>query len=445
MSDALADDLFGDEAATLPQQQDPQPVVPTPTISTPIAPSPKEAPSPAKSDTVDAAEVADLADDEEGEADLFGDETEATGNGFVVNDEDDEEQDETQLAEPELDIKQFAVPHVKRPRGIPIVKDGSRDDDLVLMKLPNFLRIDPSPYDPDTFMSEIQAEVESGDLTPHEQIRRKTMRVDNTIRWREADDGASRTSNARFVRWSDGSMSLQVGEEMFDCPVKSIPTEHNYLTLMHPEEGVLRVMGKFNTTLSVLPSGLASKSHADLKADIARRQQHNKNRGVKAFHTSTDPEALSREAAKAEADRIKARRRLETQKQRALGRSSDGRLGSRLTAAALDDNSDDEFRGGRRNMDSYDDDDGFVENDEDEDEEEAGAERLQALKRQGAEAYRKRKTSEDALDEAEAALEGKASSEEEEAQMTDKDEPKKLDEQQKKKARRLIFDSDDDE
>ncbi|ORY78527.1 Leo1-like protein-domain-containing protein [Protomyces lactucae-debilis] len=447
MSEDLAEDLFGDEAETVTQSQATESATQQPALDVSMVDSAE--PSQAHTPADDAADL-----------DLFGDEEEqvgeaaATGTGFVVPDEDGEEgEGDGEQAEPEVDVKAFTVPLVQRPRGMPLIPGTDKDQDLVLTKLPNFLRIAADAYDPEQLVNEIQADIDSGDLSGHEQIRRKTLRVDNTLRWKEPDDeeAATRSSNARFVRWSDGSLSLQVGEEMFDCRIKSIPSEHNYLTLMHPEEGLLRMQGKFATSLSILPSGLASKSHADLKADIARRQQSSKNRGVKEFNTSADPEALSRNAAKAEADRIKARKRLETQKQRALGRSGDGRMGSRLTAAALDDNSDEELGvGNRRNLDRYDDDDGFIENDEDEEEEEAGAERLQALKSKGAEAYasRKRKVSEDPLDRAEAALEGERagrSSEEEAAEMTDKDEPKKQEEQSKKKARRLIFDSDDDD
>ncbi len=47
------------------------------------------------------------------------------------------------------------------------------------------------------------------------------LRTSNTIRWRytdEVDEDGARVpeSNARIVRWSDGTMSLQVGSELFD-------------------------------------------------------------------------------------------------------------------------------------------------------------------------------------------------------------------------------------
>lgn len=50
-------------------------------------------------------------------------------------------------------------------------------------------------------------------------VRRLKLRVENTIRWRYGYDKESnviKESNARFVRWSDGSMTLHVGSEIFD-------------------------------------------------------------------------------------------------------------------------------------------------------------------------------------------------------------------------------------
>lgn len=45
------------------------------------------------------------------------------------------------------------------------------------------------------------------------------MKVENTIRWREVfdrDGNLIKESNARVIKWSDGSMSLHLGSEIFD-------------------------------------------------------------------------------------------------------------------------------------------------------------------------------------------------------------------------------------
>lgn len=45
------------------------------------------------------------------------------------------------------------------------------------------------------------------------------LKVENTIRWREIfdkDGNVLKESNARVIKWSDGSMSLHLGSEIFD-------------------------------------------------------------------------------------------------------------------------------------------------------------------------------------------------------------------------------------
>jgi hypothetical protein len=46
-----------------------------------------------------------------------------------------------------------------------------------------------------------------------------SFQVENTIRWRygyDKDQNPVKESNARIVKWSDGSMSLYLGSEIFD-------------------------------------------------------------------------------------------------------------------------------------------------------------------------------------------------------------------------------------
>ena len=48
---------------------------------------------------------------------------------------------------------------------------------------------------------------------------RLKLKVENTIRWRinfDEEGNAIRESNSKLVRWSDGSMSLHLGSEIFD-------------------------------------------------------------------------------------------------------------------------------------------------------------------------------------------------------------------------------------
>lgn len=49
------------------------------------------------------------------------------------------------------------------------------------------------------------------------------------MRWRETFDkegNPCKESNARFIRWSDGSMSLHLGSEIFDVYKQPLQVSH---------------------------------------------------------------------------------------------------------------------------------------------------------------------------------------------------------------------------
>lgn len=83
------------------------------------------------------------------------------------------------------------------------------------MKLPNFLSVDTRPFDQETYEDEIDEE----ETLDEEGRARLKLKVENTIRWREVPDDEGhilKESNARLVKWSDGSYSLHLGSEIFD-------------------------------------------------------------------------------------------------------------------------------------------------------------------------------------------------------------------------------------
>ena len=56
--------------------------------------------------------------------------------------------------------------------------------------------------------------------------------MENTIRWRQAFDSegkAYKESNARMVKWSDGSMSLHLGHEIFDVHKQPLQGDFNHM------------------------------------------------------------------------------------------------------------------------------------------------------------------------------------------------------------------------
>lgn len=61
--------------------------------------------------------------------------------------------------------------------------------------------------------------MEEEETMDEEGRARLKLKVENTIRWRTTFDdkgNAIKESNARMVRWSDGSLTLHLGSEIFD-------------------------------------------------------------------------------------------------------------------------------------------------------------------------------------------------------------------------------------
>nr|4M6T_A Chain A, RNA polymerase II-associated factor 1 homolog, Linker, RNA polymerase-associated protein LEO1 [Homo sapiens] len=88
-------------------------------------------------------------------------------------------------------------------------------NDLYFVKLPNFLSVEPRPFDPQYYEDEFEDE----EMLDEEGRTRLKLKVENTIRWRirrDEEGNEIKESNARIVKWSDGSMSLHLGNEVFD-------------------------------------------------------------------------------------------------------------------------------------------------------------------------------------------------------------------------------------
>ena len=96
------------------------------------------------------------------------------------------------------------------------------------MKFRNFIS-DCRPFDPETYEDEIEDE----DCLDEEGRARLKLKVENTIRWKIGfnDEGrAIKESNARMVRWSDGSYSLHLGNEIFDVQKHTLQgVDNNHL------------------------------------------------------------------------------------------------------------------------------------------------------------------------------------------------------------------------
>ncbi|CDR99000.1 hypothetical protein [Sporisorium scitamineum] len=122
--------------------------------------------------------------------------------------------------EEDLPDDNIEVAHLELPQ-LPV----RRTKEHWLARIPHFLRYVTTPFDADTWddKQEESMLLDEGFNSGfgNDVGAASLLRTSNTIRWRYTDqldeDGARvPESNARIVRWSDGTMSLQVGSELFD-------------------------------------------------------------------------------------------------------------------------------------------------------------------------------------------------------------------------------------
>lgn len=191
----------------------------------------------------------------------------------VGNEEEDKENEPEPIPETRIDVE---VPK--------ITCDLGRDINFV--KLPNFLSVETRPFDPETYEDEIDEE----ETLDEEGRARLKLKVENTIRWRDVldDEGnVKKESNARIVRWSDGSYSLHLGSEIFDVYRQPLQGDHNHLFI---RQGTgLQGQAVFRTKLSFRPHSTESFTHRKMTLSLADRSQ--KTSGIKILsQVGVDPD-----------------------------------------------------------------------------------------------------------------------------------------------------------
>lgn len=183
---------------------------------------------------------------------------------------------------------------------IPLRRPPGRPERMNMVKVSNIMGIEPKPFDPKTF-------VEEDVFVTDESGTKKRIRLeDNIVRWRnvKARDGrTSIESNARFVKWSDGSMQLLIGNEVLNITVQEALHDQTHLFLRHGK-GILQSQGKLLRKMRFMPSSLTSKSHRLLTALVDSR--HKKVKKVKNCITDIDPEREKEEKEKVEGQTIRA-------------------------------------------------------------------------------------------------------------------------------------------
>lgn len=193
-------------------------------------------------------------------------------------------------------------------------------DSLHFVKLPNFLSIDPKTFDEQQYEDEVDEE----ELMDEEGRTRLKLKVENTLRWRYAKDANGnlrydehgnlvKESNARMVRWSDGSLSLHLGNEVFDVHPMEMKSDHTHLFV---RQGLgLQGQAVFTSKLSFRPHSTDSFTHRKMTLSLADRSS--KAQKVKVLPiVGKNPESQRSELIKKEDDKLKAVMRRENKQRR---------------------------------------------------------------------------------------------------------------------------------
>lgn len=250
---------------------------------------------------------------------------------------------------------------------------------LYLLKCPKFLGIEPKAFSatrdfqPPTTDHHSLGPV-SATFSPHQT-------ANNTIRWRRSPSNPTELqSNARILRWSDGSMTVQLGSnplEQYELaakplaplqqnPLKSSPTStrpgrssdkpaaydasldsHTYLATPYANTSFARLTNHVTASLSIQSSANEDddallRLQESMAAEIKGKKT---NGGLNIISTSEDPELAKKKAELAEREKMKAQRRRQIQEEKERDRANKvlGRSGLRtgmsggLTVGGLED------------------------------------------------------------------------------------------------------------
>lgn len=223
----------------------------------------------------------------------------------IVHDEEEREElydsEDERQAEHKAREKPVGPPlHIE----VPLRPPPGNPDKMHVVRVSNIMGIESKPFDPKTYTEEEFLMDESGD-------KRRLRLEDNVARWRLAknrDGSISYESNARFVKWSDGSMQLLIGNEVLDLSIQKAHQDQAHLFLRH-SKAILQSQGRLLQKMKFMPSSLSSKSHKLLTALVDSRNR--KIYKVKNVITNKDPEREKEETEKLEEQRIRSKEDLQ--------------------------------------------------------------------------------------------------------------------------------------
>lgn len=318
--------------------------------------------------------------------------------GDKVDEDDNDDDSQAEFKEADIDIVKHTVPYKT------VASDSHST--LYYTKVPQFLTIDPIPFDPPAFQSKIEERLNR--FSSKEDQLGDRLIDENTVRWRYSRDANQRVfkeSNAQIIQWSDGTFSLRLGEEYTDVLIND--TDNTYLAVSHEEQELVQSIGggEISKTMMFIPTSTNSRIHQKLSNAVVRREER-EHQGPSTYIVRVDPELEQRELEKKQGQIIRERRKRQLREQlEKENRDSPDPVGLRKSTSSFghargNEYEDDGFMVDDDEDDLLDDEEEEMEDEEDE-EDDLNAERLRQLKRDGAMQYQGDESEDDAKDSAE--------------------------------------------
>ncbi|KAL5120248.1 Paf1 complex component [Pleosporales sp. CAS-2024a] len=298
----------------------------------------------------DEAPAARKLDDEE----LDSGDDEGRADGARAPEALEDEGEQHTFAVMDADIARHAIPEPS-------------DGELYLLKVPRFLSFEPAAFSHKTFQPPTTDH--HSKVTASDQFSAYNTAM-STIRWRRSpSNNAELQSNARILRWADGSLTLQIANDptmQFDIDANTlappqvnpkIPTptsikagakpsakleSYTYLVAPYEEANVMRVTNKLTTALSVVPAAnlkdtALEKLQNDL-AQIASRGRDEADQAISFVDVHEDPELhRQREEATFKERQRQARAREKHEARQAERAVRTVRSGGRSSGLNIDD------------------------------------------------------------------------------------------------------------
>ena len=285
--------------------------------------------------------------------------------------------------------------------------EPGKDSHLYLLKMPNFLSLEPVLFNPQSFV--LPTLPANSAVSPY-------TAATTTIRMRhDPTNPDALQSNSRIIRWSDGTLSLQVASSpnLYDLPAKPLCSDpkdesaydpaqdsHTYLLDPHESAGSLRVVGRATKSLKAISASatlVADQSVQRLTTQFqAALHERTGRRNQLEITAMKDPEAERKEAERIAKEKERAAKKIEAQQRRQRERDPLGMEGAARRAynrvTGTRSKRDSPPITGRRmgREDEYDLEDEFIEGSEEE-EEEGSEEESEEERRPGRVSERDRK------------------------------------------------------